>query len=475
MNDHDSTLSKFISWLQRNKIFIHPQIKLVQDDENNKRISVYATVTPPELNQIILKIPKSLVLCPRNSDIAYLLDSFKIKKEIVRLCLTFMYEKARGRESFWSEYVDVLPDFERIPRLWRDQEKELLKGTEVAAIRGLDETDLLKTWEKFIQPVFNSCRLFSNTALFNYTFFIKCMSVVYSRCFEIDEYRPLALVPFADLLNHTCFEETVHFVTCFDVCGECGRLSCHCNDKKHGSDDPCINDDTDLDDPCEMVVVTRVEPHSEILNTYGDLGNDVLVSRYGFAIPDNPHDTVSILPADIFSQINGDRKSLWTRHGNNIITAVVKDFPSLLPTNTQEFPLNDRLNIKFNGEPSFELVCLLFLSTVEYSCSGTDYTPLTKTMRSFIQIYLDIRSSTVPPLCRPILHSAFKKLLKCLDDRGSRYLDTSLTWHDYDYLLVNASFTLDYNKRIAFTVLRNEKKILEKCRDLCNFIQSRCE
>jgi hypothetical protein len=47
-------------------------------------------------------------------------------------------------------------------------------------------------------------------------------------------------------------------------------------------------------DTLDMCSVKPILPHSEVFNTYGSLSNAELISRYGFTLPENEHDIVSL-------------------------------------------------------------------------------------------------------------------------------------------------------------------------------------
>lgn len=48
-------------------------------------------------------------------------------------------------------------------------------------------------------------------------------------------------------------------------------------------------------DHLEMRTVGAIPPRSEVFNTYGCLSNAALLSRYGFTLPENEHDTVRMV------------------------------------------------------------------------------------------------------------------------------------------------------------------------------------
>ena len=49
------------------------------------------------------------------------------------------------------------------------------------------------------------------------------------------------------------------------------------------------------DTACVQIIAARpLQAGQEIFNTYGELGNAELVAKYGFALPDNPFDKLTL-------------------------------------------------------------------------------------------------------------------------------------------------------------------------------------
>ncbi|KAG1741063.1 hypothetical protein EDB19DRAFT_732191 [Suillus lakei] len=133
--------------------------------------------------------------------------------------------------------------------------------------------------------------------------FCHAYSLVSSRAFLVDAYHGLAMVPIADAFNHTN-ENHVHMESDFDVCTECGSLA-ECDHDRETlpavpSRGACslagvYKPDLALEiDTLDMCSVRPILPHSEVFNTYGSLSNAELISRYGFTLPENERDVVSL-------------------------------------------------------------------------------------------------------------------------------------------------------------------------------------
>lgn len=152
-------------------------------------------------------------------------------------------------------------------------------------------------------PRLDECGNESNSVEPSLPGFCHAYSLVSSRAFLVDAYHGLAMVPIADAFNHTN-ENHVHMESDFDVCVDCGSLAeCdHDHETTHAvpargacslpgvpKPDPTLEIDT-----LDMCSVKPILPHSEVFNTYGSLSNAELISRYGFTLPENEHDIVSL-------------------------------------------------------------------------------------------------------------------------------------------------------------------------------------
>ncbi|BFZ59237.1 hypothetical protein YB2330_000243 [Saitoella coloradoensis] len=350
-------------WMRQHKIYVHPNLVVKPHDEY-PGFGVYASENEDrqiDEHTTILKVPKSAILCPVTSGIANLLEEAEIDG-MLGVAVAYLYEKSLGEKSPWWGYLQILPESEDSPKLWPEDQKQWLKGTEVEEVGGLDNSDVKEHYNDVLLPFFKENQeVFPAASLetdFSYNAFGKAMSVVASRAFEIDQYRQLALVPFADIFNHGA-EEHVHFETNDDVCTVCGEFG-YCEhmaaedqeEEEEGAEEesrkrrmsdasscpslsgapeeqplrqePDEADDEDLykddfdanDDTCDMTIVRKTSPGEEIFNTYGPLGNDVLLARYGFAIKDNEADSVSVAREMLATE--GSRKKWWLANAHAV-------------------------------------------------------------------------------------------------------------------------------------------------------------
>jgi len=109
---------------------------------------------------------------------------------------------------------------------------------------------------------------------------------------------------------YTCIQEVdgSRLQSDYDVCVECGSLAECEHDHEMGSTTvpasllsnvhPLSHDSSSTFseiDYLEMRTVRPIPPLSEVFNTYGSLSNAALLSRYGFVLPENDHDTVRMV------------------------------------------------------------------------------------------------------------------------------------------------------------------------------------
>ncbi|ODQ68619.1 SET domain-containing protein, partial [Nadsonia fulvescens var. elongata DSM 6958] len=342
-------------WFVDNKCGIHPYIEIKTSPLGG--VGVFAT-KPLIGNTPLLSVPKEYTLCPTTCGISNLLEEYELTG-MIGLTVAFMFEKNLGKKSPWWGYLNTVNtelSTESLPRFWTKEQQEWLKGTEIVTMGGLDEDEIKQTFSTFILPFFQQnfslLGYESIEVIPTYEEYCKSLVAVSSRAFEVDAYRGLALVPGACLFNHSDSEQ-VHFETNEDVCDLCGADGCEhdlerlrlqegelsekedeeevegeltepntddedseedvseneweddedmVDDEDSEADDfDSENDDDDDDDEeekdaCDIVVsVPRISTGSEIFNTYGEENNGILLSRYGFALIDNQHESVSLV------------------------------------------------------------------------------------------------------------------------------------------------------------------------------------
>lgn len=313
--------SALVEWLGENGLW-HGALAVRRSPVGG--VGVFSTLPLPE-GTVLLRIPKEHILSVQTCGIANVLAEAGVDG-IHGLLLAFLYEQAWGDRSPWAPFVaSILPEGQPVC-LWDD--RQALAGTLVDTMGGTDPAQLHQAYRQAVGfaakhagtlPV-PSCLVESKQGFETYAVW---MQAVASRMFEVDAFHGVALVPGACLFNHRTAEtvhgggdEHVHFVCDGDVCEQCGDEDC-----EHREGEPALgpelepalgselelelelenpeadNSDSSVIDPataCDIVLVRPVPAATELFNTYGALPNAELLQQYGFLLPSNPADYVSL-------------------------------------------------------------------------------------------------------------------------------------------------------------------------------------
>ncbi len=216
-------LSKFFA---DNECWLHPDVEIRSSVLGGTGVFAKKDL---EGGEIVLKVPKSAVLCPRTCGIANLLDEHDLDN-IAGLLVAFLYEKSLGDQSPWYEFFEslgpVISDVPEIPKFWNNEEdRALLSGTEVEEVGGLETGEDEEVYAELIVPFFEENGKLINMECPSFEEFKKLVVVIASRAFEVDQFRELCLVPGACLFNHSDSPD-IHFQTDFGVCPVCGDVYC---------------------------------------------------------------------------------------------------------------------------------------------------------------------------------------------------------------------------------------------------------
>ncbi|CAI5757244.1 unnamed protein product [Candida verbasci] len=223
-------------------------------------------------DKLLLRIPKTNLLNPKNSFIYNLLIEFDsssmsnsnsnsnsdviLSEGMYGLVLTLIYEESIQENSPWFDYINSINIEDTIIPicLWDDNEKELLKNTEVDLLSMLNYNELINFYIECIKFAKLNEKLINIPSVLDISqknlnpqkilnlyhdkliLFGKYIQSVVSRAFQVDNYYQLSLVPGADLFNHLqpkieegnklIPQENIHFTCDGSVCDECGEQEC---------------------------------------------------------------------------------------------------------------------------------------------------------------------------------------------------------------------------------------------------------
>ncbi|KAF9976260.1 hypothetical protein BGZ73_008902 [Actinomortierella ambigua] len=324
-------LSKFYSWAKENEIKWEEDAIEIREGEHG--LGVFAK-KDLEMGEPVLEVPKSAILSTKTTGIANLLEEEGIEG-YVSLTIACMYELSRGEQSPWSAYLALLTKRAvHMATSLPQESRDLMKGAEVYKDLELDLKDLKEDYEQIVLPFIEKNTDIFTEAIKKQFFTIEAYNtwaaLVSSRCMDVDVYHCEAMVPFADFINHSS-DPSSEFLTHEDVCPVCGEVVCEHlendddddeddeeedddeapeleakeeKEKKEGEDDDdeWEDDGEEITDTCDIMVERDVKKGEEITRFYGPYPNKILLSKYGFAEIDNPHDTVTI-QVDMIRQV----------------------------------------------------------------------------------------------------------------------------------------------------------------------------
>ena len=297
----DENLERFRAWCEDVGIVTNDDAleirSLKSDDEfadDRRHYAVFAK-RAIEIGEKLFEIPKSCVLCGKNS------RAFGEAVEGARLggglALNVVAvgelfgddETAREAKGFWDGFRAILPrrGERSLPMFWDAELRAELRGTELAA--HLSEDD-----EAFEED-FETCReaLGEDTANamgLTLESFKAAASIAASRAFYVGGEYGECLVPCADLFNHRTGTNSVAV---------------------YGVEDDDNSDDSDGGDSDNALVIKAVaeaKAGEELFNTFGEQSNASLLHKYGFCEFHNEDNVTVNLDVSLFEDVYGREK-----------------------------------------------------------------------------------------------------------------------------------------------------------------------
>ncbi|GAA5980793.1 hypothetical protein JCM10908_003870 [Rhodotorula pacifica] len=286
-------MQKLHQWLHSNGIYVDSSLRLVMRDDQSAAVDALRDILP---GTTLAQIPRHVCLSQRTSSLhisAVLLDNLP---PVIRLAVHVAHEIRLGTRSSWDGYFAACPSVPvPIALLW-DADKDgdslaWLRGTQVE--REMRRLGYNKSWiDRFYHESAQDLYAQADVPVPSYPHFLHACSLAASRAFQVDNYHGLALVPLADLFNHSV-PPHVHFASDHWVCSECGALDACVHDSARPAErhlPAASTSSASLDhtrDTCDIVSERYVPAGAEIFNTYGTLSSAQLLVSYGFLLEAN--------------------------------------------------------------------------------------------------------------------------------------------------------------------------------------------
>lgn len=268
------------AWLVENGMYLSPEATWglakhplaiandTTDDGENSGRGLVAT-KPVLQGECLFEVPVKVILSKEAAlrEIPVLDETIG---EYIALAILLISEKAKGEKSFWSPYFDILPSGEElIPLfLWSEEERFLLQGSPVLVAAQSLSQKLDAEFEDAEERYFKSNREVFPEDVFTREQWQWAFAILFSRAISLTSGNIVALVPYADLLNHNPFCSNyidIHYEML--------------------SGDGYVKLFTD-------------RPYSltdQVFVTYGPKSNADLLLLYGFVSDRNPYDSVELV------------------------------------------------------------------------------------------------------------------------------------------------------------------------------------
>ncbi|KAF9177918.1 hypothetical protein BGZ51_008281 [Haplosporangium sp. Z 767] len=347
-------LSAFLAWAEENDILWDKSV--IEIKEGKYGLGVYAK-KKLEAGYEVVQVPKSIVLSVETTAIANILADEEING-YVGLIIGCMYELSCGAQSPWSPYLQLLIKRGPPPMATglSKKSRELMKYCEAYNDIESDINDMQDDYDSVLVPFIEKYpEVFTKeirAQYFSLEAFKTMTTHVMTRAMDVDNFHVSALVPFADFVNHSPMPNA-DYLTHEDVCEVCGELACEHREYEDDEDDDMESDseqeddddddevpeltsgdkddsasskgtkkkqsqdeedsaegeewedddegdddeeddDEEVNDTCDITLDVDVKKGEEITRHYGPYPNKILLCKYGFAVEENPHDTVTI-------------------------------------------------------------------------------------------------------------------------------------------------------------------------------------
>lgn len=220
-------------------------------------------------NECLFEVPYSVIISKAVAleHIPELDDSIN---DYVAIAIFLISERHKGDDSFWAPYIKILPgDDELIPLFrWPEEDRALLKGSPTLAAAESLSAKLRTEFKTVNEGIFlpNSERF--PAEVYNYQNWEWAFAILFSRAISLTKDKTVALVPYADLLNHNPF---------------CSNY---------------IDVNRELITGDKFVRLYSDRPYSitdQVFVTYGPKSNADLLLLYGFVSDRNPYDSVELI------------------------------------------------------------------------------------------------------------------------------------------------------------------------------------
>lgn len=232
----------------------------------------------------LFKVPLKLCMTKRSARKAFGKDVFSsdVNEYLVLACQLIHEKFVMGDESYWKAYIDVLPEVGEVnPTFsWSDEDLSFLDGSPVTAATRSLQMKLQREYDALLAGEMGLCTKYPDRFprdKYTYENWTWAFTMLFSRAIRLRGLKDgegLALVPYADLINHSPYSQAY-----IDACESGDWLF------STGEEEVILFADRGY---------RRME---QIYISYGPKSNAELLLLYGFAVERNPFNSVDVTVA----------------------------------------------------------------------------------------------------------------------------------------------------------------------------------
>lgn len=368
------TNSRFIEWLDENGVWVkqqsawgkapHPLVissNTVDEGETCGR-GLLARESIGE-GELLMTIP--LDLCLTRAVAQEVVGKDVIPDyidEYIAIAILLMSEKLKGTASRWKPYIDILPDVGEVypSFLWAEEELEMLKGSPCYSASKSLRKKLEKEYSTTMSDVLSRHANKLPLQKFTIDIFMWAFVMLFSRAARLTSKssgEELALVPYADLMNHNPYSNT------------------YIDAERSGL--PFLSKTENV----ALYTDRAYKQFEQVFINYGEKSNADLLLLYGFSLDRNPFNAVDVtIGLSREDPMYGQKKAYLDKAGRGVSSvrfplqgnrypSELVDFLRLLLVEPEDIGMQSVENVDFNEpiSPSLERRVLLALEDI---CKG---------------------------------------------------------------------------------------------------------
>jgi SET domain len=212
--------SAFREWLRENGMYLSPEAtwgrpmhplaiadETTDDGEPSGRGLI--AVKGIQQGEPLFEVPMAVIITAKRA-FELVPELPEDTDEYIAIAILIIQERSKGVDSFWKPYFDILPkDDEMIPLFrWSEDDLVLLQGSPCVTAAASLKAKLGMEFDDAEDAIFSCDRARFPEYVFSLEAWEWAFSVLFSRAIMLQREGCIALVPYADLLNHNPFCST---------------------------------------------------------------------------------------------------------------------------------------------------------------------------------------------------------------------------------------------------------------------------